>query len=94
MNPLGKHAEFAEGEAKALVGQEVETTGLFRRIPIRTRGRVVSANLEMPKAATAWAWWRVVVEWEVTDQITPIRDWIAKWEFERYLQLVDEEEEQ
>ncbi len=86
----GRHAEFTEGEARALVGRLVETTAPFRRLPIRTRGRIISASLEIPQRIKALALWRVVVEWELPDHKAPVRDWIARWELEQYLQLVPE----
>ena len=88
MHHPGRFAEFTESEARDLIGTSVETIAPFRNLPIRTRGEIVNASLEMPQSIRALRLWRVIVEWHVQDHPIPVRDWIAKWELDRYIQIV------
>lgn len=85
-----QHAEFTESEARALIGQSVQTIAPFRRLPLRTRGRILTVSQEIPQRVRSLVRWCLIVEWELPDHKAAVRDWIAKWELEEYLQVVEE----
>ncbi len=89
MLQAGRHAEFSESEAKALVGHTFVLTGPFHGLRPGTRGRALSANLEVPQSIRGWALWRVIIQWEMPEGESPIQDWVAKWQVAQYMERVD-----
>lgn len=85
----GRHPEFTESEARALVGHTVMIREPFNDLRRGTRGRVLSANLEVPQSIRGWALWRVVIQWEMPEGESPIQDWVGKWQVTQYMEQVE-----
>ena len=89
MLQTGRHAEFTEREAKALIGHTVVLREPFNDLRRGTHGRVISANLEVPQLIPGWALWRIVIQWEMPEGESPIQDWVAKWQVAQYMDQVE-----